>query len=70
MEESEEWDGRERRSGRERRNGTSRRVDRETRKRLIVPTDGDDDRVIPDEQWDRRSNQDRRGHPFYTPRES
>jgi hypothetical protein len=70
MEQSEEWDGQERRTQGERRSGKQRRVDFETRKRLIAPTDGEDDRVISDEHWDRRSNQDRRGHPLYKPRET
>jgi hypothetical protein len=68
MEQSEEWDGRERRTQGERRSGKKRRVAVDARKRLIVPTDKTDDRVIPGEQWDRRSNQDRRGHPLYSPR--
>jgi hypothetical protein len=66
MEQSEGWDGRERRSHRERRSGEERRVDLDARKRLMLPTDELDDWAIPYGEWDRRSHQERRGHPFYS----
>jgi hypothetical protein len=66
MEQPEEWDGQERRSPEERRARKKRRVAFDARKRLIGAADGADYQVIPDALWDRRSNQDRRGHPFYT----
>lgn len=69
MEQSEVWDGHERRSQEDRRKGEERRTDPDTRKRLILPTDEIDDWAIPDGQWDRRSHQERRGHPFYNHRD-
>jgi hypothetical protein len=62
---SEAWDGRERRSHQDRRSGKERRVDVETRERLMLPSDKVDDWAIPYGEWDRRSHQERRGHPFY-----
>ncbi len=69
MEQSEAWDGLERRSREDRRKGEERRTDLDTRQRLMLPTDEIDDWAIPDGQWDRRSHQERRGHPFYSQRD-
>jgi hypothetical protein len=69
MDQSEVWDGRERRSPEDRRSGEDRRTDLETRKRLMRPADAVDDWAIPDGEWDRRSHQERRGHPFYNHRD-
>lgn len=63
----------ERRSGTDRRGQKDRRSDRESRGKRVkrAPSeDLGDDLTIPDEQWDRRSGIDRRGHPFYRPPES
>ncbi len=63
---ADQWIGIERRSRADRRAACSRRVDFEKRKRLGESTESESDsQVIPSEQWDRRSGQDRRGHPLY-----
>lgn len=63
------WDGVERRSVPDRRQLKDRRLNPAQRQiwhETEYGTKPQDALTIPAEQWERRSGQDRRGHPFYT----